>query len=117
MSAELERVRAAIQRLAAALRAAGVPPALIESVRRKCLRTPRRQTGRPDRRTNREPRWQLASDHPDYSTEIDAHLIFLRLLLDMLRMLDAPRIDPSLVGEDVIGLLHSELTDEPLRDP
>ena len=117
MTSQLDSVRVDLRRLVVALRAAQVPPVLIESIRRKCLLTPRRQTGRVDRRTNREPRWNVAEDHPDYSTEMGARLVFLRLLLDLLRMSDAPRTDRGLVDELSIRLLGSPLSDDPLRDP
>lgn len=117
MTSQLDGVRVDLRRLVAALRAAQVPRPLIESIRRKCLRTPRRQTGRLDRRTNREPRWNVVNDHPDYSTEMGAHLVFLRLLLDLLRMSDAPRTDRGLVDELSTRLFGSPLSDDPLTDP
>ena len=117
-------IRHDVKRLEGTLRKAGVPSKLLASIHRKCLRTPRRQTGRPDRRTNREPRWALSPDHPDYASDSNARLVYLKLLLDMLGMQNAPLIDQALATElrgrylaettnDTLGV--DPLTDEPLN--
>jgi hypothetical protein len=109
-------LRDAKKELLLRLKAAGVSPKLLSSIGRKCLLTPRRQTGRPDRRTNREQRWKLAVDHPDYCSEENAHLVELRLLLDMLNMRNAPDIDRSFVNELSAKYLTS-LPVQPTKDP
>lgn len=122
----LADIRADLRDLVDRLRTAGVPVKLLASIERKCMRTPRRQTGRLDRRTNRQNRWILILDHPDYSTERDALLVRLRLLLDVLGMQDSPQVDRDFVtalarkyfedtgaGEST----RDPLTDEPLSYP
>lgn len=98
-------------------RSAGVPIKLLASITRKCLRTPRRQTGRVDRRTNREPRWKIALDHPDYSSEMDAHLVMLRLLLDSVRMRNAPAVNQELVAAISSKYFGKAPPNEVTRDP
>ena len=99
------------------LRSAGVPPKLMASIERKCLNTPRRQTGRVDRRTNRQNRWTLAPDHPDYSTELDARLVQLRLLLDMVGMRNGPQIDMEFASALSRKYFGSAIALEPTTDP
>lgn len=96
---------------------AGVPSALITSIDRKCLRTPRRQTGRLDRRTNREPRWRVAADHPDFGTELDAHLIRLSLFIGLIRMANAPKIDESDVNDMSVKYFGHPISREVTTDP
>src|SRR5262249_44070255 len=76
-----------------------------------------------DRRTNRDLRWKLASDHPDYSSEDDARLTLLRLLIDLLRMRNAPQIDRDFLislstkyfgRRSSDGNITDPLTEEPL---
>jgi hypothetical protein len=101
----------------------GVPLKLIEAIHRKCLRTPRRQTGRADRRTNREPRWAIATDHPDYSTEKEGHLVWLKLLTTMTQMKNAPKVDADMFSNlatkylpdlQINAITCDPVTDQPL---
>lgn len=115
----LSQLRADKKELLRRLKAAGVSTKLLSSIERKCLRTPRRQTGRQDRRTNREPRWRLKCDHPDYCSEENGHLVELRLLLDMLNMRNAPEADRSFLNELASKYLTSapvQPTTDPLTD-
>jgi|GEM_PF-2487940 len=117
--AVLAQLRADKKELLLRLKAAGISPKLLSSIGRKCLLTPRRQTGRQDRRTNREPRWKVTEDHPDYSSEENAHLVELRLLLDMLNMRNAPEIDKSFLNDLAAKYLSSapvQPTNDPLTD-
>jgi hypothetical protein len=95
----IRELREDIGQLVGDLRAAGVPRKLLESIARKSLKTPRRQTGRVDRRTNRHLRWSVSPDHPDYSSERDAHLVLLRLLIDLVAMRSAPDIGGDRIAE------------------
>jgi hypothetical protein len=104
-------------KLVVAMKAAGVPVKLIASIDRKCLLTPRRQTGRIDRRTNRNPRWSIAPDHPDYAPEHGAHLVRLRLFLEMLQMVNAPVVDEELMKTLSLTHLGSPLPTGPTKDP
>lgn len=96
---ELSRVLADRRLIVAAMQSQGVPRQLLESISRKCLRTPRRQTGRVDYRTNRESRWRVVPDHPDYASEAEANRILLRLLVDALYMRNAPSVDTQLLND------------------
>ena len=49
---DLAALKLDVGKLVSEMKSAGVPAKLIASIDRKCLRTPRRQTGRIDRRTN-----------------------------------------------------------------
>lgn len=116
MTPRENELREDVRLLVSAMKEAGVPAKLIESIRRKCLKSPRRQTGRVDRRTNRQLRWNLAEDHPDFSTQVDSHLVFLRLLLDVLRMRGSPRVE-DLPNELSVKHFGSSLPDETAADP
>jgi hypothetical protein len=122
----LSDLRRDIAEVLRAFRAAGVSPKLLESIKRKSLRTPRRQTGRVERRTNRQSRWCITADHPDYSTESDALLVFLKLILQIAGMHNPPEIDQGLIkhiSEKYFGVPVEEdstkdpITDEPLSYP
>ena len=118
----LDKIANDERELVALMKKVGVPGKLLASIRRKCLLTPRRQTGRVDRRTNRHPRWKVARDHPDYAPEPEAHLVFLKLCLTLLRMTNAPAVDSelpeTLSARYFNGAIPPEivdpLTDEPL---
>ena len=60
--------------VAAALRAAGIPGKVVDAIKTKALLTGRKQTGK--HATNRDPRWTLSEDHPQYGTERDCKIIF-----------------------------------------
>ena len=87
---ELERDVTAARR---ALRIAGVPQKLLDAIGTRALRTGRRQTG--EFPTNREPRWTLVPNHPQYGTEFDCRLILLRLYATLLEFDGAPDIDSA----------------------
>lgn len=116
----LDVVREDLDRLMESMRHAGVAEKLLESMSRKCLRTPRRQTGRVDFRTNRQPRWRIVAEHPDYASELNANLVLLRLLIDSLHMQNAPDVDERLIADiserhfAALGL--SDHTLDPLTD-
>lgn len=94
-----------------------VPGKLVASIDRKCLLTPRRQTGRLDRRTNREPRWKISADHPDYASQVDANLVRLRLFIGMLLMRNAPAIDRAYLEGLSQKYFGAALPDTCTRDP
>ena len=73
------------------LRAAGVPSNLISGITRRATRSPRRQTG--EFLSNREPRWKLNPNDPQYATEDDCKVIELRLIGMMSEFVSAPLID------------------------
>jgi hypothetical protein len=110
-------LKADIKKLVKVVKSAGVPTKLIGSIKTKCLRTPRRQTGRIERRTNRHPRWSIAPDHPDYAPEVEAHLVLLRLLVEMLLMENAPIVDRELLKTLFKTYLGVALPEGPIKDP
>ena len=75
-----------------ALRVAGVPDKLVTSIETRALRSARRQTGAFQ--SNRQSRWQLQPEDPQYGTEIDCKVILLRLFGMMLAFDDPPEVDP-----------------------
>lgn len=60
-----------------ALKAAGLSTPLLGQISVKALKTQRRQTG--IYQTNRDPRWQRPLLDPQYGTEIDCHIILVKL--------------------------------------
>ena len=97
-----------------ALREAGVPSKLLAAITTRALRSGRRQTGRF--RSNREPRWHLEPDDPQFGTETDCKTILLRLYATLLEFDGAPTADPAVVAllEKTLGrtLVPSSLRDE-----
>ena len=63
--------------IGAALREAGISSKLVGAIRTKALRTGRKVTG--EFATNRDPRWTLDPVHPQYGTEIDSKIVFVKL--------------------------------------
>jgi hypothetical protein len=114
---DLTALKHDLAKLISEMKSAGIPVKLIASIDRKCLLTPRRQTGRIDRRTNRNPRWSITLDHPDYAPERGAHLVRLRLFLEMLQMANAPVVDQELMKSLSLTHLGVPLTPGPTKDP
>lgn len=110
-------LRADLNELVKELRSVGVPLKLLTSIDRKCLKTPRRQTGRVDYRTNRAYRWNVPESHPDYSTELNARLVLLRLLLDAMKMRHAPTANQALVARVTSRYFPNAPIAEVTRDP
>ena len=65
-------------------------PDIVSKVERQVRRTPRRQTG--DYKTNRECRWTLAEDHPDYTAPAEIARIEAKLYAMALEFEDAPDV-------------------------
>lgn len=82
---ELDQDLRAVRR---GLRAAGVPSNLVSGISTRALRSGRRQTG--EFRSNRDPRWTLSPNDPQYGTEEDCKKIELRLLGMMCEFVNAP---------------------------
>ena len=76
-----------------ALLKAGVPAKLISGIETRALRSGRRQTGQF--KSNRDSRWTLKPNDPQYGTELDCKIILLRLLGMLLQFDDAPEIDDA----------------------
>lgn len=76
--------------MAAALREAGVPANVIGAIRTKALRTGRKVTG--EFATNRDLRWTLHPNHPQYGTELHCKIIFVKLAAQIFCFDNAPMI-------------------------
>jgi hypothetical protein len=72
------------------LREASVPDKLLRAIETRALRTGRKLTG--DFQTNRQPRWQIPANWPQYGTEVDCKLILLRLFATLLEFDGAPSV-------------------------
>jgi hypothetical protein len=73
------------------LREAGVPTKLISAVETRALRSGRRQTG--PFRSNRDPRWKLQKNDPQYGSESNCKKVFFRLCATLLEFDGAPPVD------------------------
>jgi hypothetical protein len=107
LTTDLRLVRAGLQ-------TAGIPVALLNAISTRALRTGRRQTGQFP--TNRQSRWQLDPQHPQYGTEEDCKEILLGLLATLLEFQGAPA-----VSEETMQILERhlrrELSPNSYRDP
>jgi len=82
------------KKVKAALRKHGVPNNLLTNISTRALRSGRRQTG--EFKSNRDPRWKLKPQDPQYGTEIDCKLIELRLIAMALQFDNAPVVDDDI---------------------
>lgn len=78
----------------AALRQAGLPAKTIQSIATKALKTGRKVTG--EYATNRDPRWTLDPNHPQYGTELDCKIIFVKLAAQIFCFDNAPQLPDDL---------------------
>jgi hypothetical protein len=83
--------------MGAVLRAAGVPGNVVGAIRTKALRTGRKVTG--EFATNRDPRWSLDINHPQYGTEIDCKIIFVKLAAQIFCFDNAPSMPTELTSD------------------
>ena len=88
---ELAALNADMRLADAGLRRAGVPGGLRTYIKTRALRSGRRLTGRF--RSNRDPRWTLDPEDPQFGTEVDCKRILLRLYAMMLEFSNAPAVD------------------------
>jgi hypothetical protein len=88
---EIDDHRAAMK---AALRAVGVPKKVISAIETRALRTGRKITGQFA--TNRDPRWELSPDHPQYGTERDCKIILVKLTAQIFCFDNAPLMPSAL---------------------
>jgi hypothetical protein len=87
---EVEKHAIAIRTI---LRTSGVPPKTIQSIQTKALKTGRKITGAFA--TNRDQRWTLDPGHPQYGTELDCKIIFVKLCAQLFCFDNAPKLDPA----------------------
>jgi hypothetical protein len=86
----ITEIDAEIRAVKKALREAGVPSKLIGNIATRALRSGRRQTG--EFRSNRNSRWTLHPNDPQYGTEEDCKVILLRLYAMLLEFEGAPQV-------------------------
>ncbi len=79
---------------AAALRAAGVSGEIVSAIRTKALKTARKTTG--PHATNRKSRWEEPATHPQYGTEHDCKIIFVKLVAQTFCFDNAPPLPSSI---------------------
>ena len=86
-----------------ALREAGIHRKLIAAIETRALRTGRRPTG--EFRSNRHTRWTRNLADPQYGTELDCRVIFLKLWGMMLCFINAPKLgtDTNARIEEYLG--------------
>lgn len=88
INADRLRVRRAFLR-------AGVERRLLDAIRTRATKSGRRQTGKYQ--SNREARWKLQPDDPQYGTEVDCKIIELRLMGFLLAFSKPPPVDEGTV--------------------
>lgn len=117
---DLDALNASSRSLKRLLRSHGYPANLISAVETRALRSGRRLTG--VFRSNRQSRWQLIHDHPEYGTdpqygtEADCKAILIQLLLTTLEFRNAPQIEHPEVGALCRRYLGRELQPGSYRD-
>jgi hypothetical protein len=90
----LNEIKAHAKRVKAALRAAGVHAKTLQSISTKALKTGRKVTGQ--HATNRDARWSIPLTHPQYGTELDCHVIFVKLCAQIFCFDGAPQLPDDL---------------------
>jgi hypothetical protein len=106
-------VDAEVQAVKRALRDAGVPSNLVGNIATRALRSGRRQTG--EFRSNRNSRWTLKPNDPQYGTEEDCKVILLRLYAMLLEFEGAPQV-PEDIRMTLQGRLGRPLVPNSFRD-
>ena len=86
----LSEVKAHVTAARAALRAGGVHKKVVDAIRTKALLTATKVGGA--HATNPKPRWQEPEDHPQYGTEHDCNIIFVKLAAQTFCFDNAPPV-------------------------
>ncbi|MEU8816199.1 hypothetical protein [Actinoplanes sp. NPDC048796] len=89
----LEEVKSDLKIVRAGLRTIGVPNKIINGISTRAQKSGRRQTG--EFQSNRQNRWTLAPQDPQFGTELECKLIELRLLGMMCEFVNAPHLDDT----------------------
>jgi hypothetical protein len=87
---DLDQIRADMRALNKALRKAGVHTKLLGAVDTRALKSGRRTTG--EYISNRDPRWKLKAGDPQFGSEMDCRIIYLKLWGMILSFNNAPAI-------------------------
>ena len=90
----LSEVKAHVAAAGAALRAGGVHSKVVDAIRTKALLTAKKVGGAYA--TNRKPRWQETEDHPQYGTEHDCNIIFVKLSAQIFCFENAPPVPTAI---------------------
>ena len=88
MPITLGEVQDDLKQLKRGFRDMGISPGLVAAVETRALRSGRRQTG--EYQSNRQSRWRLQLNDPQYGTELDSKIILTKLLSQLLEFQDAP---------------------------
>jgi len=96
-----------------ALRIAGVPQKVLAAIQTRAYRTGRKVTG--EHATNRDPRWKLKTTHPQYGTEHDCKVIFVKLCAQIFCFDNAPDLDGAL-RNDLQQYLDEPIVTNTYRD-
>jgi hypothetical protein len=91
---DLTQVRKDCTKVKKLMRALDVPQKLINSIETKALRTGRKITG--EHKTNREQRWSISTANPQYASELDSRVIFVKLCAMIFEFTHAPKLDGEL---------------------
>lgn len=91
---DLDQVNDHMTTMRKILRDVGVPVTTINAIATRSLRTGRKTTG--PYATNRDPRWSRAVDHPQYGTERDCKVIFVKLAAQIFCFDNAPSLPDDL---------------------
>src|SRR4051794_30167390 len=95
----LIEVDAHLSALKKALTQAGVPTKLLQSVQTRAYLSGRRQTG--EFQSNRQSRWTLNPNDPQYGTQLDCRIILIKLLGAMVEFKNGP-----VLPTDIISMLE-----------
>lgn len=96
-----------------ALRKAGVPSKVLGAIQTRAYKTGRKVTGK--HATNRDPRWSLNKDHPQYGTEYDCKVIFVKLCAQIFCFDNAPDLNNDL-NEELQLYLDEPIAPNTYRD-
>lgn len=91
MAAKLKEVDTDLRKLKRGLKQSGVPSRLVQAIETRALRSGRRLTG--PFRSNRQSRWRLQEEDPQFGTEIDCKVILGKLLSQLLEFQGGPEVD------------------------
>jgi hypothetical protein len=117
---KIEKINSDLRRLKKTLKEHGYPNKLISAIETRALRSGRKQTG--VFKSNRQSRWALVHDHPEYGTdpqygtEKDCKTILIRLLLQTLEFVSAPRIKDETISQLFAEYFGRKLDPDTYRD-
>lgn len=109
----LEQIKQDIASAKAALRQAGVPTKTISSISAKAMKTGRKVTGA--HATNRDKRWEISVDHPQYGSEIDCHMTFVKLCAQIFCFDNAPEC-PRELRDRLVQVYNFPIQPNSFRD-